>query len=286
MAYLGSHRRSADTVAVVTGAGGGIGRAFARELARRGGAVVCADISMSGAEETVRLVTAAGGRAVPARCDVAVLEDVETLPATAEEHFGSAVTLVVNNAGVAAAGKSIGETPLDDWRHTLEVNLWGVLHGCHVFVPRLRRAGRGGIVNVGSVASFAAVPYMAQYNTSKAAVLALSETLSAELSGSGVVVTVVCPTMVKTNVLAGDLMDPGMAPAATRLLNRFGSSPDKIVRTTLDAHDRGKLHALPQWDARLVWRTKRLLPGPYTRMVGAGARLVRATAKNSSHAHR
>ena len=263
-----AQRRTRQARAVVTGAGSGIGQAFAVELADRGGRVVCADIDLTAAKETVLAIEQAGGDAIPALCDVAVEDDVRALAETAADWLDEMPDLVVNNAGIGAGGRPVGETPLDDWRRTLGVNLWGVIHGCHVFVPAMRAASRGGIINVASAAGFTAAPKMAPYNVSKAGVVSLSETLAAELSGTGVAVTVLCPTFVKTNIFAGELIEPESARLAGKIARVAGFSPRRVARTTLDAHDRGRLYVVPQPDAQLLWRSKRLLPGPYTQMAG------------------
>ncbi|QLY30278.1 SDR family NAD(P)-dependent oxidoreductase [Nocardia huaxiensis] len=266
---LGGSRRSHGARAVVTGAGSGIGRAFALELAARGGEVLCADIDKERADETVRLIERTHGRAAHAFfCDVAKRDDVERLAARAEEIFGGPPTLVVNNAGVGIGGKPVGEIGFGDWEWALGINLWGVVHGCEIFAPRLRAAGRGGIVNVASAAGFAAAPGMAVYNTSKAAVLSLSETMAAELAGSGVAVTVLCPTFVKTNVVADGRITSGSSRLAEGLMRMSGFSPERVARGTLDAHDHGRLYVLPQWDARLVWQLKRTFPATYTQALG------------------
>lgn len=183
--------------------------------------------------------------------------------------------LVVNNAGVGAGGRVVGEAPLYEWQRVLGVNLWGVINGCHVFVPTLREAGRGGgVINVASAASFAAAPRMAPYNVSKAGVVSLSETLAAELAGTGIVVTVLCPTFVRTNIFGGELIEPGAAGMASRIARIAGVSADRVARATLDAHDSGRLYVVPQLDAQVLWRIKRLLPAPYTRAAGLLARVV------------
>jgi NAD(P)-dependent dehydrogenase (short-subunit alcohol dehydrogenase family) len=261
-------RNSHHARAVVTGAGSGIGRAFATELARRGGHVVCADIDEVAAKETVRLIEVAGGEALAVRCDVSVESQVWDLAEVAEDWFGQPPSLVVNNAGIGAGGRVVGETSLADWRSTIGVNMWGVVHGCHVFVPWLRAGGGGGIINVASAAGFAAGPRMAAYNASKAAVMSLSETLAAELAGSGVTVTVLCPTFVKTNIVGGSLIDPGAARLAESLMRVTGYSPERVAR------DRGRLYVLPQLDAKVVWRLKRLLPAQYAQVAGLIGRLA------------
>ena len=265
-------RRTARADAVVTGAGSGIGRAFALEIALRGGRVVCADIDDVSAKETADMI---GERAMSQVCDVSDGEAVAALADAAEDWFGKPTAIVVNNAGIGAGGQVIGELPMDLWRKTIDVNLWGVVHGCHVFAPRMRAAGHGGIVNVGSAASFAAAPRMAAYNVSKAAVLALSETLAAELSGTGVNVTVLCPTFVKTNIVNPDTIDDAAARLATTAMKWTGVSPDSVARAALDALDRGQLHVVPQLDAKVIWQTKRMAPSTYTRALGVIERITR-----------
>lgn len=260
-------RRSHGAQAVVTGAGSRIGRAFALELARRGGQVVCADLDSARADETVALIEAGGGRALAVACDVSDRDQVEALADTAGAWFGAPTSLVVNNAGVGIGGSPVGEIPLEDWDWALGVNLWGVVYGCHVFAPRLRRTG-GGIINVGSTAGFAAAPLMGPYNVSKAAVLALSETLAAELSGTGVAVSVLCPTFVKTNVAKDGRISGRSSELAATLMKWTGISADRVARTTLDAHDHGRLYVVPQLDARLIWQLKRHAPTQYTRGLG------------------
>ncbi|MFE9323863.1 SDR family NAD(P)-dependent oxidoreductase [Nocardia sp. NPDC052278] len=268
-------RRSHGARAVVTGAGSGIGRAFALEIAERGGQVICADIDESRADETVALIERNHpGAAHAFRCDVSRREEVEVLARFAESLFERPVTLVVNNAGVGIGGKPVGEIGFDDWEWALGINLWGVVHGCEIFAPKLRAASRGGIINVASAAAFAAAPSMAVYNASKAAVLSLSETMAAEMSGSGVAITVLCPTFVKTNVARDGRITPQSARLADTLMRLTGFSPDSVARTTLDAHDRGQLYVLPQLDAHLIWLLKRYFPAQYTYALGLLDRLL------------
>lgn len=268
-------RRSDRADAVVTGAGSGIGRAFAVELARRGGRVVCADIDGVRAKETAELVAKTGGRGLGVVCDVSDEHQVCELADSAQKWFGGAPGLVINNAGIGAGGNVVGATSISDWSATLSVNLWGVVHGCEVFVPRLRERGFGGLINVASAASFGAAPRMAAYNVSKAGVLALSETLAAELSGTGVTVTVLCPTFVKTNIIDNPRIEESAATLAANLMKWTGLSAESVARTTLDAHDRGQLYVLPQLDAKLLWQLKRTMPATFTRAMGLAQRITR-----------
>lgn len=269
-----SKKRSNEAAAVITGAGSGIGAAFATELARRGGRVVCSDIDETAARTTADDILAAGGEALATRCDVAQLEDVIQLAKVSQDWLGRPPTVVVNNAGVGAGGTAIGETEIDDWNWVLGINLWGPIHGCHVFAPILREAGYGGIINVASAAAFAAAPGMAAYNVSKAGVLSLSETLSAELSGTGVNVTVLCPTFVKTNIVESGRITDKSTELGDRLMRWTGFSPERVARTCLDTLDRGGLYCMPQPDARIGWGIKRFTPTVYTRAAGLSTRFA------------
>jgi NAD(P)-dependent dehydrogenase (short-subunit alcohol dehydrogenase family) len=275
MGLFGSDKRSRNAAAVITGAGSGIGAAFAVELAERGGRVVCSDIDENAAQATADAIGIEGGKALALRCDVAQIDDVHCLAADAQDWFGGAPTVVINNAGVGAGGLPIGEVDLDDWNWVLNVNLWGPIHGCHVFAPILRESGQpGGIINVASAAAFGAAPGMAAYNVSKAGVLSLSETLAAELSGTGVNVTVLCPTFVKTNIVESGRISDKSTQMASRLMRWTGFSPERVARTCLDTLDRGGLYCMPQPDARIGWGIKRFTPTVYTRAVGLATRVT------------
>jgi NAD(P)-dependent dehydrogenase (short-subunit alcohol dehydrogenase family) len=269
-----SNKRSRDAAAVITGAGSGIGAAFAVELAKRGGRVVCSDIDEVSARTTADAIVADGGQATSLRCDVSQIDDVAMLAREAQTWFGGPPTVVINNAGVGAGGLPIGEVDLDDWNWVLNVNLWGPIYGCHVFAPILREAGYGGIINVASAAAFGAAPGMAAYNVSKAGVLSLSETLSAELAGTGVAVTVLCPTFVKTNIVESGRITDKSTQMADRLMRWIGFSPEKVARMCLDTNDRGGLYCMPQPDARIGWGIKRFTPTVYTRAVGLTTRVT------------
>lgn len=274
---LNKPKISRNASAVVTGAGSGIGAAFAVELGRRGGSVVCSDIDESAAQRTVDAVTAHGGNAIAIRCDVSRFDEVQALAEQSQAWFAAAPTLVINNAGVGAGGAAIGDAPLDDWAWTLGINLWGPIHGCHVFTPILRDAEPSrtprGIINVASAAAFGAAPGMAAYNVSKAGVLSLSETLAAELAGTAVRVTVLCPTFVKTNILESGRISEQSSELAAKLMRWTGLSAEKVARACLDAHDRGELYCMPQFDAKVGWNIKRLAPQAYTRTAGLLSRI-------------
>lgn len=259
--------------AVVTGAGGGLGRAVCLQLARRGARLVISDVHQARCEETARLVEAAGGQATPLLVDVSDAAQVEGMADEAERVLGR-IDLVVNNAGVAGGGK-IGDVSLDDWQWILRINLWGVIHGCHVFAPRLVRQRSGAILNVASLAGIACAPWMGSYNVSKAAVIALSETLCAEVAADNVRVTVLCPAFFKTNLLETmRVTEPQFRQLAEGAFASSTMTADEVAGAALRAVERGQLYCLPMREGRLAWRLKRLMPQQFVRLV-ASRRLQR-----------
>jgi short-subunit dehydrogenase len=254
--------------AVVTGAGSGIGRSFALELAKRGGTVVCTDINLAAAEETVALLNQVGAKGFAIQCDVGDAEQVQSLAEQAELLMQHPTTLVINNAGVGLGGK-FDELTLDDWKWCMHVNLWGVIHGCHYFVPKFKQLGYGAIINVASAASYAAAPEMTAYNVSKAGVLSLSETLSAELRKFKIKVNVLCPTLVPTNIIKNGRLPSRYSNLADHaLMNYAFTTSDSVAIETLNRLDKGHLYTIPQIDAKLFWLMKRTSPSLYVKFLG------------------
>lgn len=275
MKLFGSQHKkpSQQAYAVVTGAGSGIGRSFALELARRGGTVVCSDINLDAAKETVSLIEQMGATAFSVQCDVAQAEQVSQLAEHAEKLMQNPVTLVINNAGIGLGGK-FDEMTTEDWQWCLDINLWGVIHGCRAFVPKFKQLGHGAIINVASAASFTAAPEMTVYNVSKAGVRALSETLSAELKKFDIKVNVLCPTLVPTNIIKnGKVPHKGLLDYA--LNNLSFTTSDKVAKLTLDRLDKDKLYTIPQIDAKLFWLMKRTAPNLYAKFLGTSYRLMK-----------
>jgi NAD(P)-dependent dehydrogenase (short-subunit alcohol dehydrogenase family) len=194
----------AGKVAVVTGGASGIGRAMAARFVAEGMQVVIADI-----EEGPLAATAAEIGAVGVRTDVTDADSVAALAAVTMERFG-AVHVVCNNAGVGGGGL-IKDLTLKDWKWVIDVNLWGVIHGLTSFLPHLLSNADGGhVVNTASVAGLVAGPGIGPYNAAKFGVVAISETLRAELDaeGSHVRVSVLCPGFVDTNIFTSQRNRP------------------------------------------------------------------------------
>ncbi len=255
--------------AVVTGGGSGLGRALALQLAGKGGRIVIADVSREGAEQTVDLVRAGGGQAWFASCDVADWAQVEELERRSRSWVGD-VDLIANNAGVVAGGL-VGEVSLEDWRWSVDVNLWGAIHGCHAFLPGMRERRRGWVLNVASAAGYACLARFGPYSVAKAGVIALSETLRAELDPGEVAVTVTCPSFFPTGIERGARGDD---PATRRLVqHRMASAnttADDIARHAIASLEAGRLYAVPTVEAQAIRWARRLAPGSVHRLTNLG----------------
>jgi NAD(P)-dependent dehydrogenase (short-subunit alcohol dehydrogenase family) len=261
--------------AVVTGAAGGLGRAFALRIAKHRGSVLVADIDEAGGKETVSLVEQAGGVAHFTRCDVRKPDEVIALVDAGHEALGG-VDLVINNAGVAVAGL-VGDVPLDDWTWQIDINLWGVIYGCHAFTPYFKKRGRGHVINVASMAGLIHMPSMGPYNVTKAAVVALSETMRGELLATDVGVTVLCPSFFETNILRSSRKTCDVdSSGAEKLMKRSRVQADDVAKIALRAAEKNELYALPHIEGRAMWGVKRLAPRTFYGQLGKlGARLSR-----------
>ncbi|MFF4588510.1 SDR family oxidoreductase [Streptomyces sp. NPDC001388] len=194
--------RFGGQLVLVTGAGSGIGRATALAFAEAGARIVAVDRDAESAARTAERALLLGApEAWAETVDVSVEREMEELAAKVHAEYG-VLDVLVNNAGIGLSG-SFFDTTADDWRRVLDVNLWGVIHGCRLFGRRMAERGQGGhIVNTASAAAFQPSRVLPAYSTSKAAVLMLSECLRAELAGQDIGVTAVCPGLVNTNITA------------------------------------------------------------------------------------
>ncbi|WP_116243766.1 SDR family oxidoreductase [Nocardiopsis sp. FIRDI 009] len=229
-------------VAVVTGAGSGIGRSLCFELAERGARIVAVDVNGPAAERTAELSALLTPGAGAQRVDVTDAAAVAKLAEWVRDEYG-VPDLVVNNAGIGVAGPFL-DTTSEDWERVVDVNLWGVIHGCRAFAPMMVGAGGGGrIVNTASAASYLPSRVYGAYAATKAAVLMLSRSLRGELADSGVTVTAVCPGLIDTGIISNArLSGMGERSAAKDRLNRLyrlrGYTPEKAARRIADALDR------------------------------------------------
>jgi NAD(P)-dependent dehydrogenase (short-subunit alcohol dehydrogenase family) len=190
-----------NKTAVVTGGGSGIGRSIALALADAGAHVVVADIQEAPASAVADEVRARGTRGLAVACEVAKHAEVVSLADWAFAEFG-VVDILCNNAGVSwRPYRSILDATLDDWRFMLGINLWGVLHGLDVFLPRMKRQpSKKHIVNTASLGGLVPLEGHSPYSSSKAAVVGLSEAIAGELAPYGFGVTILCPGPIPTNL--------------------------------------------------------------------------------------
>ncbi|MEU7184770.1 SDR family oxidoreductase [Streptomyces sp. NPDC045369] len=192
--------RFGGQLVLVTGAASGIGRATAFAFAEAGARVVAVDRDAEGAARTADLARLVGApQAWAETVDVSDEDAMEKLADKVAAEYGT-VDVLVNNAGIGLSGSFLSTTT-EDWKKVLDVNLWGVIHGCRLFGRQMAERGQGGhIVNTASAAAFQPSKILSAYGASKAAVLMLSESLRAELAGQGIGVTAICPGIVNTNI--------------------------------------------------------------------------------------
>ena len=242
-------------VAVVTGGASGIGRALALALAREGANVAVADLDEGGMAETVAAVSDLGRHALAVRTDVADRGAVGALTDRVIARFG-AVHVLCNNAGVAVHG-GLEHATHQDWTWVIGVNLWGVIHGLEAFLPRMIAQGEGGhVVNTASMAGLIASQGLGVYNTTKYAVVGLSETLAKDLRPYGIGVSVLCPMGVATRIRdaarnrPGRLVNPpGTASGEEVTLIGRTLSPETVAAQTVAAIRSGALYVITHEEA-------------------------------------
>ncbi|HKR51092.1 MAG TPA: SDR family oxidoreductase [Pseudonocardiaceae bacterium] len=259
--------RFEDTLVVITGAGSGIGRACALEFAEHGAEVVAIDIDQQTAERTAVLARTLGPRADAYQVDVSDGGAVEKFATVLREEHGIP-DIVINNAGIGMAGPFL-DTTVTDWQRIIDVNLWGVIHGCRVLGGLLVAGGAGGtIVNIASAAAYLPSRALSAYTTTKAAVLALSQCLRGELVEHGVGVVTICPGFVHTNITATTRF-VGLDAAAERttrqritgLYRRRNFTPDRAAKEILRAVERNTAIALVAPEAKIGLLASRITPG-------------------------
>jgi len=257
-------------VAVVTGAGSGIGRALALELVRRGARVAISDVDATGLAETEQLVAAAGGEVRSDHLDVTERERVLTYAADLVEHFG-AVHQIYNNAGVAFTG----DIEAMDFKHlerVMDVDYWGVVNGTKAFLPHLIASGDGHVVNISSVFGIISVPTQGAYNAAKFAVRGFTEALRMEMISRGRPVKVTCvhPGGIRTNVArnAGQVDSLDHDSLATSFDKVARTSPRRAAEVILNGVEKGKARVLIGADARVIDLVARVAGPHYQRLVG------------------
>ncbi|MCL3992865.1 SDR family oxidoreductase [Streptomyces lavenduligriseus] len=272
--------RFAGQLVLITGAGSGIGRATAFAFAEAGARVIAVDRDAESAARTAelcRLVGAPEAWAEPT--DVSDEQAMEKLAEKVHRAYG-VLDVLVNNAGIGLSG-SFFTTTTDDWRSVLDVNLWGVIHGCRLFGARMAERGQGGhIVNTASAAAYQPSRLLPAYSTSKAAVLMLSECLRAELAPKGIGVTAVCPGIVNTGITAtarftgvDEAEQRRRRQRSARLYGLRNFPPEKVADAILDAVARDRPVAPVTPEAKGAHLLSRFAPGLLRRIARVDPRL-------------
>ncbi|MFE0023092.1 SDR family oxidoreductase [Amycolatopsis sp. NPDC059021] len=270
----GAPGRFANKLVVITGAGSGIGRATALAFADEGADVVITDIDTNAAAETAKLVLDKGVNVGEYTVDSSDGEAVARFAELVRADLG-VPDIVINNAGIGMSGSFL-ETSEKDWEKVVDVNLWGVIHGCRAFAAQMVERSEGGqIVNLASAAAYLPSKILSAYATTKSAVLTLSVCLRAELAAEGIGVTAICPGIVKTNItnttrfVGVDAEEQRRRQrSSSKLYARRGFGPEKVARDILKAVERNTAIAPSTPEAKAALVLSRLTPG-----------LLRAAAK-------
>jgi butyryl-CoA dehydrogenase len=269
-------------VAAITGAGSGIGRALARELAARGAHLALSDIDETGLAETVTLCEGSGVKVTSQRLDVADRDAMYAWADQVVDDHGQ-VNFIFNNAGVALAA-TIEAVAYEDFEWLMNINFWGVVYGTKAFLPHLKAAGEGHVVNLSSVFGLVSIPSQSAYNAAKFAVRGFTDSLRMELEieGSPVSCTTVHPGGIKTNIARNARIDASvttMAGDPEEARSQFDrvavTRPEKAARQILAAVERDRRRVLVGPDAVVIDFISRLPAGLYQRVLVKGSRLRR-----------
>jgi len=220
-------KRFAGKVALVTGAGSGIGEAVAVQLAAEGAKVVATDINLDAVQGVVDKIKAAGGEAIAMRQDASKPEENEAAVKLAVDTYGG-LNLAVNNAGIGGAAEKAGEVAIEDWDQVIDINLNGVFYGCRYEIPAMLKSGGGSIVNMGSIHSTVATPLggNSAYVAAKHGVLGLTKNIAAEYAAQGIRVNCVGPGYIDTPLLASLPTDALEFLKTKHPLGRLGTSEE------------------------------------------------------------
>lgn len=250
-----------NKVAVITGAGGGIGQALALVLAKKGCHLALADISQENLDASKKAAAAFNVKITTHVCDVSDSQAYQLFVEDVIAQHGR-VNLLINNAGITMQ-RSFENHRLEHWQLTIGVNLWGVIHGCHYFLPYLKAADEAHIINLSSMAAFIGLPNQAGYCATKSAVRALSETLNMELAADNIAVTSVHPGAIATNMIRNTLDkadNPKQALKNLEMAEKIAMPVEQAAEKIIHAAEKRKLRLRIGKDAVLLDIFKRLMP--------------------------
>jgi len=249
-----------DKVAIVTGAGSGIGRALGEALSRRGARVILADVNQRSVEDAAELISRAGHHAEAVQLDVSLFEAARKLVEQIATKYGR-LDYMFNNAGIAVGGE-VRDCSIDDWRNVLHVNLFGVVNGVAAAYPLMVEQGYGHIINTASIEGLIPFPGSVSYAASKYGVVGLSNALQIEGADLGVKVSVVCPGYIKTPIFhTSKMIKIDRQKMLEYLPERFGITPEKCALVILRGVERNKPIIVVTALAKILWLMHRINPG-------------------------
>jgi NADP-dependent 3-hydroxy acid dehydrogenase YdfG len=267
----------ANKVAVITGAGSGIGRALAQQLSEEGAQLALSDVNLKGLEET-KASLKGQAKVTLTQLDVSDRQAFEQHSKEVLSEFGQ-VDLLFNNAGVALS-QTVDDCSYDDFEWLMNINFWGVVYGTKSFLPHMLTRPEAAIVNVSSIFGIIALPTQSQYNAAKFAVRGFTESLRQEVKDTNLYVGCVHPGGIKTNIVVNGRMHTSMVGEQTHAqqieeFNKMArTTPAKAAQTILNGVRKNKRRILIGHDAKFMDRIQRIFPEKYTNIFGAFLKLA------------
>ena len=272
-----------DKNCVITGAASGIGRSLAIGLAKEGMNLFLSDINMERLEDVKEEIEALGSKVHVARCDVTKYEDFVKLADLVREQLGE-IDMLINNAGIGS-GAYAETMEFEDWKRVLDVNLWSIIYSIKVFLPIMLERGQGHFINTGSGAGIVGQPVHIDYVASKFAVVGISEALFSEIRDKGIHVSVICPTIIKSNIMEGSevKIPPGLMDTVSEAelpekeekfkeefwkeYSKKGLTPDKAAKKYIKGIKKQKLYIFDKSILRVAMFIKASFPSIYKKVL-------------------
>lgn len=262
-----------NKVAVITGAGSGIGRALSTQLAKEGADLALTDINSAGLKETVGICESFGAKVFSKVSNVSKLDEVKSFVSNVLAELGQ-VDLIFNNAGIALGKKTLLESNYEEWERIMGVNLWGVIYGTKEFLPHLLKQSEAAIINISSVFGLAGIPEQTPYCTTKFAVRGFSESLRGELEKTNVEVYCVHPGGINTNIAEDALKEAQGNPQKLKEVTNFKKmlvhSPEKAAHVILSAVKKQNYKILIGEEAYVFDAMTRIFPLNYNKIIEFG----------------
>jgi NAD(P)-dependent dehydrogenase (short-subunit alcohol dehydrogenase family) len=254
-----------NKLALVTGAGSGIGRATAIALAEEGARVIVTDLNEPSADATAEQIRSRDQWAESYQLDVSDMERMVAMAREVEQAQGP-LDILINNAGIAVAGLFV-DVSIENFRKVMDINMMGVVNGCHAFLPAMVARGQEAhVVNIASMAGYVGVGKMTAYCTTKFAVLGFSECLRAEMAVHGIGVSAICPGLIRTNIVQSGILESRDLDVEEKrkeiesLLRKRNYPPEKVGKAIIKAIRRNRAVAPVTPEARVFYYVKRCAP--------------------------